>query len=125
MAIYSKDNPFYKMITGEIKVSPVYEDDLVLAINDLYPQAPVHILFIPKGEYLSFDDFIVKAKADEVVNFFKIIQKIAVEKGLSENGYRLVMNHKASVGQSVFHFHVHLLSNLASKQAESHLGLKL
>jgi len=106
---YDKDNIFAKIIRGEIPSNKVYEDDTVFAFYDIAPASPVHILVIPKGEYISFDDFVVKAGAEEVANFFRTVRKIASEQGVDESGYRLITNHGADAYQSVPHFHVHIL----------------
>ena len=106
---YDKNNIFAKIIRGEIPAKKIYEDDFVLAIEDIAPSAPVHILILPKGEFISFDDFASKANTEILTNFFAAITKIAKLVGVSESGYRLITNHREQAGQSVFHFHVHLL----------------
>jgi len=106
---YDTNNIFAKIIRGEIPCDKVYEDDKILAFNDINPKAPVHILVIPKGEYRSFDDFIAKASKEEVIYFFKKVQEIAKKKGVSKSGYRIVANHGKKAGQIVFHFHIHIL----------------
>ena len=107
--VYDKNNIFAKIIRGEIPAKKVYEDEKVLAFNDIQPAAPVHILVVTKGEYVSFNDFVQKAKAEEVKGFFARIQKIAEEQGLDKNGYRIITNHGSDASQSVFHFHVHII----------------
>ena len=107
---YDKNNIFAKIIRGEIPAKKIYEDDFVLAIEDIAPSAPVHILIIPKGEFVSFDDFANKASPETISNFFATIAKIAELSGAAKSGYRLITNHLEQAGQSVFHFHVHLLA---------------
>lgn len=104
---YDSNNIFAKIISGEIPAKKIYEDEHVIAINDINPVAPVHILVIPKGSYLDFADFTNNASADEVAHYFKTINKIAKEQGLEE--YRLISNKGAQSGQSVFHFHTHII----------------
>ena len=106
---YDNDNIFAKIIRGEVPCDKVYEDDKLLAFNDINPAAKVHILIIPKGKYVSFDDFVANAPSEDVIYFFVTIRKIACDKGLCESGYRLVMNHGKDGGQLVPHFHVHML----------------
>ncbi|PIR32368.1 MAG: histidine triad nucleotide-binding protein [Alphaproteobacteria bacterium CG11_big_fil_rev_8_21_14_0_20_44_7] len=105
---YDKENIFAKIIRGEIPAAKIYEDDDVLAFEDISKAAPVHVLVVPKGDFVSFDDF-AKSGADKVANFFAKVQKIAADLGLVENGYRLITNHGADASQSVAHFHVHIL----------------
>ena len=99
---------FCKIIDGEIKSKKVFENDLVYAFEDLNPQAPVHILIIPKKHIVSIDTF---EKEDEkyIIALFNAIQEIAKMKHINEDGYRIVSNHKERAGQSVFHLHIHLL----------------
>lgn len=106
---YDTNNIFAKIIRGEIPSKKAYEDDAVLAFYDVAPAAPVHVLVVPKGEYVSFDDFTAKAPADVVSGFFKSVQKIAASLGLPAGGYRLITNHGADASQSVPHFHVHII----------------
>jgi len=107
--IYDTNNIFAKIIRGEIPSKKVYEDEFAFAIHDLYPDAPVHVLVLPKGEYVSFDDFSRHASPEFMKGFFEAVQKVALQLGLVENGYRLVTNHGKDAFQSVFHFHVHIL----------------
>lgn len=109
MQTYNNDNIFAKIIRGEIPCGKVYEDNEVLAFNDVSPAAPVHVLVIPKGGYISFDDFVTKAGADTVSNFFSTIKIIAEKAGVSQSGYRLITNHGSDAHQTVPHFHVHIL----------------
>lgn len=106
---YDPHNIFAQILRKEIPSKIAYEDDLVLAIHDIQPRAPVHILVLPKLPCCSFDDFITIASPEAIVSFFKTVQKIAAEHNLPETGYRLVMNHGENSGQEVFHYHVHIL----------------
>lgn len=109
MLDYDDNNIFAKILRGEIPCDKVYEDDYVLAFNDIAPQAPVHILVIPKGQYVSVVDFGAKASAEEVSGFFAAVSKIAEEKGINTDGFRSIANTGAHGGQEVPHFHLHLL----------------
>ena len=104
---YDRNNVFAKILRGELPCKKVYEDDLVLAFHDINPEAPVHVLVIPKGEFVSFDDF---ASSDyDIAKFFKVVREVAHKLGLDVGGYRIVTNHGRSAGQVVYHFHVHIL----------------
>ncbi len=109
MSRYDSNNIFAKILRGEIPCGKVYEDDHVLAFKDINPQAPVHILVIPKGAYVSISDFGAKASAAEIKVFFDAVSKIAAEQGLSEDGFRTITNTGANGGQEVPHFHLHIL----------------
>ncbi len=106
---YDHHNIFAKILRGDIPCSKVFENDYALAFHDISPAAPVHILVVPKGAYVSFDDFAVRASADEIVGFFKAVQTVAVASGVDVEGYRLLANHGSNAGQEVPHFHVHIL----------------
>lgn len=107
---YDKENIFAKILRGEIPCERVFENEEVLAIKDIEPAAPVHLLVIPKGEYSSFDTFSAEAGAEKIGRFFAAIQQIAKEQGVIESGYRLITNHGKDASQTVPHFHVHLLA---------------
>ena len=100
---------FCKIIRGEIPSDKVYEDDLVLAFNDLTPQAPTHILVIPKVHIASAND-ITEDNSHVIGHIFSVISKIAKEKGFSSDGYRIVNNCGSVGGQTVGHIHFHLLA---------------
>ena len=117
--IYDKNNIFAKIIRGEIPSNKVYEDGEVLAFHDISKAAPLHILVIPKGEYLNFSDFVSKAKPEEVSYFFKKIAEIAKLLGVDESGFRLISNIGADASQAIPHFHVHIL---AGKKMQQHLA---
>jgi len=93
----------------ENNIDKVYEDEHVLAFNDIAPQAPVHILVIPKGAYVSMADFGSQAGAKEVAAFFKAVSHIAEEAGLQAGGFRCIANAGVDGGQEVPHFHMHIL----------------
>ncbi|NRB11131.1 MAG: HIT domain-containing protein [Rickettsiaceae bacterium] len=111
---YDKNNIFAKIISGEINTDRIYEDDKVIAINDINPAAPIHILIIPKENYVDFADFVNNANSEYIAHYYKIINKIAKDNGADE--YRLVTNKGAAAGQSVFHFHTHLLANMSTHE---------
>jgi diadenosine tetraphosphate (Ap4A) HIT family hydrolase len=106
---YDKTNIFVKIIRGEIPGKKIYEDENVLAIHDISAVAPVHVLIMPKGEYVSFDDFSRNAPPDMVAHFFKTITEVARKTGIEKTGYRLIANHGSHASQSVPHFHMHLI----------------
>jgi len=99
---------FSKIIAKEIPADIVYEDDLVLAFKDIAPQAPVHILVIPKKEIATAND--VTAEDETTLGrMFIVATKIAKENGIDESGYRLMLNCNEDGGQEVFHLHMHIL----------------
>lgn len=106
---YDDNNIFAKILRGDIPCQKVFEDDHVLAFNDISPQAPVHILVIPKGKYISIDDFGANADAKEIKSFYAAVAKIAADKNLKSDGFRVIANTGLNGGQEVPHFHVHLL----------------
>jgi diadenosine tetraphosphate (Ap4A) HIT family hydrolase len=105
---YDPGNIFAKILRGEIPCNKVYEDEWALAFHDIAPQAPVHILVIPKGTYVSWDDFAANAPAEEIAGFVRAVGRVARENGLVAPGYRLLANVGAHGGQEVAHLHVHL-----------------
>lgn len=107
--MYDSSNIFAKILRGEIPAKKVFEDDDVLAFHDIAAAAPVHVLVVPKGEYVSFHDFMAKACAEEVAGFFSRVRSVAEKLGLAQDGYRLITNHGFNGSQSVPHFHVHIL----------------
>jgi len=106
---YDDNNIFAKILRGEIPSTKVYEDEWSYAFEDINAQAPVHTLVIPKGPYVSWDEFSAKASADEIAGFIRAVGHVAREKGLVEPGYRLLANIGAHGGQEVPHLHVHIL----------------
>jgi diadenosine tetraphosphate (Ap4A) HIT family hydrolase len=105
---YDDTNVFARILRGELPCSRVYEDDHVLAFNDINPAAPVHILVVPKGAYVSWDDFSERGAPEEIVAFVRAVGRIAREAGLVEPGYRLLANVGKNSGQEVPHLHVHI-----------------
>ena len=107
---YDKHNIFAKILRGEIPCKKVYEDKFALAFDDIAPAAPVHVLVVPKGEYISFHDFMASAPADMVQGFFSAVQKVAAQLGVDKSGYRLIGNHGVDASQAVPHFHMHIIA---------------
>jgi diadenosine tetraphosphate (Ap4A) HIT family hydrolase len=105
---YDDSNIFARILRGEIPSSKVYEDEHVLAFNDINPLSPTHILVIPKGPYVSWDDFSAKASDEEIGAFVRAVGQIARDSGLVESGYRLLANVGQNSGQEVPHLHVHI-----------------
>lgn len=107
---YDSNNIFARILRGEIPNNTVYEDAHVLAFNDIQPQAPTHILVIPKGAYVSLSDFAQTASTAEQAAFFAAVGKIVADKKLDEAGYRVIANAGINGGQEVPHFHLHILA---------------
>ena len=105
---YDPENVFAKILRSEIPCDRVYEDDWALAFKDINPQAPVHILVIPKGEYVSSDDFAANASDTEIAGFFRAIGEIARLSDIVNSGYRILANHGRDGHQEVPHFHIHI-----------------
>ena len=105
---YDRNNIFAKILRGEIPCRKVYEDDYCLAFHDINPQAPVHVLVIPKADYVDFGGFAENAPADVVDGFLKGVHKTARALGVEEGGYRLIVNNGANANQEVppLHFHI-------------------
>ncbi|WP_066799014.1 histidine triad nucleotide-binding protein [Sphingomonas soli] len=107
---YEPNNIFAKILRGEIPNKTVYEDEFALAFHDINPQAPHHILVIPKGAYVSWDDFSARAPDAEIAGFIRAVGHVAREAGLVAPGYRLLANVGQHGGQEVPHLHVHLFA---------------
>lgn len=105
---YDPNNIFAKILRGEIPCNKVYEDEHALAFHDINPQAPVHVLVIPKGEFVSMADFTAHAPDDLIVGFMRAVGKVAAELGLVEPGYRTLANAGANAHQEVPHLHIHI-----------------
>lgn len=105
---YDDQNVFAKILRGEIPNRTVYEDEWALAFHDINPQAPSHVLVIPKGRYVSWDDFSAKASPDEIAGFVRAVGHVARSLGLVGPGYRLLANIGQHGHQEVPHLHVHL-----------------
>ncbi|MBI2708070.1 MAG: HIT domain-containing protein [Proteobacteria bacterium] len=105
---YDKNNIFARILRKEIPANVVYEDDYALAFHDVNPKAPIHILVIPKGEFISFYDFMETASPGLVVGFSKAIHHVLHAFDLQEMGFRLLSNYGVHGGQEVPHYHVHI-----------------
>ena len=105
---YDDGNIFARILRGEIPSNKVYEDEHVLAFHDINPLSPTHILVIPKGTYVSWDDFSARASDAEISTLVRAVGKIARDAGLVESGYRLLANTGLNSGQEVPHLHVHI-----------------
>jgi histidine triad (HIT) family protein len=99
---------FCKFVAGELKADIVLETSKVLAFRDINPQAPTHILIVPRKHIATIND-LTNSDAEDVGNLYLVAKELAKEEGFSEEGYRVVMNCNAGAGQSVFHIHLHLL----------------
>jgi len=106
---YDPNNIFARILRGEIPARRVWEDEHALAFHDIAPHAPVHVLVIPKGPYVSWDDFSARASEAEIAGFVRAVGAVARDLGLVEPGYRLLANTGVQGGQEVPHLHVHLL----------------
>ncbi len=107
---YDDQNIFAKILRGEIPCKKVYEDNWALAFHDINPQAPLHVLVIPKGAYVSWDDFSARAPAEDIAGFVRAVGAVAREAGLVEPGYRLLANIGQHGHQEVPHLHVHVFA---------------
>lgn len=106
---YDDNNVFAKILRGEIPAKKVHEDDYALAFHDIGAKAPVHVLVIPKGKYISIADFGANASSEEITGFYRAVSKVAADLGLADGGFRAIANTGVNGGQEVPHFHVHLL----------------
>ncbi len=107
---YDDSNVFAKILRGEIPCQKVYEDEWALAFHDIDPQAPVHVLVVPKGKYTSSDDFAANAPDPEIAGFFRAVGTVARELGAVEPGYRILSNCGPDAHQEVMHFHMHVFA---------------
>ena len=105
---YDDSNVFARLLRGEIPSRRLYEDEWAVAFHDIAPQASTHILVIPRGAYVSWDEFSLRASADEIAGFVRAVGHVAREQGLTAPGYRLLANTGPHGGQEVAHLHVHL-----------------
>jgi len=105
---YDEGNIFARILRGELPSKTVYEDEWALAFHDINPQAPLHILVIPKGRYVSWDDFSERASDAEIAGFVRAVGKVARDAGLPAPGYRLLANIGGHGHQEVPHLHVHI-----------------
>ncbi len=107
---YDDQNIFARILRGEIPARKVYEDDWALAFHDINPQAPTHVLVIPKGAYVSWDDFSEHASEAEIAGFVRAVGHVARDAGLVAPGYRLLANTGTDSHQEVPHLHVHVFA---------------
>jgi len=105
---YDDNNIFARILRGEIPSAKVFEDDHALAFNDINPLAPTHVLVIPKGAYVSWEDFSANGSDAEIAGFVRAVGKVARDAGLVAGGYRLLANSGLNSGQEVPHLHVHV-----------------
>ena len=107
-APYDPNNVFARILRGELPCRKVYEDDFALAFHDINPQAPIHVLVIPKRPYVSWDDFSATADDAEIAGFVRAVGQVARELDLVDPGYRMLANVGQHGHQEVPHLHVHL-----------------
>ena len=107
---YDDENVFARILRGEIPCDQVYEDEHALAFRDINPQAPVHVLVIPKGAYRSLDDFTANASDAELAGYLRAVGRVARDLGTVENGYRILSNIGRHAHQEVEHLHVHIFA---------------
>ena len=105
---YDDDNIFAKILRGDIPCNKVYEDDFSLAFHDINPQAPTHVLVIPKGRYVSMADFSAAAPPELITGFFRAVGTVANQLGLDAAGYRCLANAGGHGHQEVPHLHIHI-----------------
>ena len=106
---YDDQNIFAKILRGEIPNSTVLETEHTLAFRDIQPQAPVHVLVIPKGPYVCYDHFVLEASDAEIVDFNRAVGEVVKAEGLQAGGYRIISNAGEAGVQEVPHLHVHVL----------------
>jgi|TARA_Y100000389_G_scaffold71865_1_gene68575 histidine triad (HIT) family protein len=107
--MYNKNNIFYKIIHKEIPATIIYEDEKILAFNDINKAAPIHVLIIPKKEYINHSDFIEKASNDDIAYFFKKTNEIIKSLNIENDSYRIISNIGPDANQTIFHYHIHIL----------------
>ncbi|CUS45123.1 MAG: histidine triad nucleotide-binding protein [Pseudomonadota bacterium] len=107
---YDDQNIFAKILRGEIPSKRVYEDEFAIAFHDINPQAPTHILVIPRGPYVSWDDFSAHGSDAEIAGFVRAVGTVARDAGMVAPGYRLLANTGQHSGQEVPHLHVHIFA---------------
>jgi histidine triad (HIT) family protein len=107
---YDPSNVFARILRGEIPCRKVHEDEFALAFHDINPLAPVHVLVIPRGAYVSMADFTAQASPEEIAGLFRAVGKVAEMLGLVEGGYRILANTGANAHQEVPHLHVHVFA---------------
>ena len=107
---YNNDNIFAKILNKKLSTDIFLENEHAIAFYDIVPQAPIHILIIPKGKYVKYDDFLSKASKDEIYYFFKLINQLVKDYDLKNTGYRLITNAGRNANQEVPPLHFHLLA---------------
>ena len=107
---YNDDNIFAKILNKKLPTDIILENEHTIAFYDIVPQAPIHILIIPKGKYVKYDDFLDKASKDEIYHFFKLINQLVKDYDIEHTGYRLITNAGRNANQEVPHLHFHLLA---------------
>ena len=110
---YDDNNIFARILRGEIPCKRVHETPYALAFHDINPQAPIHVLVIPKGPYRSWADFSATASEAEIAGFVRAVGEVAKLLGLEEPGYRLLANAGVNAHQEVPHLHVHIFGGKA------------
>ncbi len=110
---YDDQNIFAKILRGEIPAKRLYEDEFAIAFPDINPQAPTHVLVIPKGAYVSWDDFSARGTDAEIAGFVRAVGTVARDAGLVTPGYRLLANAGPDSHQEVPHLHVHIFAGRA------------
>ena len=108
--VYDDNNIFAKIINKKLSNEIIMENKHTIAFNDIAPQAPIHILVIPKGKYIKYDDFLSKASKEEILDFFMLINQLVKSNNLENTGYRLITNAGKNGNQEVPHLHFHLLA---------------
>ena len=108
--IYDDNNVFANIINKKLSTEIIMESQYAIAFNDIAPQAPIHILIIPKGKYIKYDDFLNKASKEEIYDFFMLVNQLVKTNDLEDSGYRLISNAGKNGNQEVPHLHFHLLA---------------
>lgn len=108
--IYDDNNIFANIINKKVSTDIIMESEYAIAFNDIAPQAPIHILIIPKGKYIKYDDFLNKASKEEIYDFFMLVNQLVKINDLEDSGYRLISNAGKNGNQEVPHLHFHLLA---------------
>ena len=109
--IYDQKNIFAKILRSEIPCDKIYEDEHILSFKDINPQSKIHVLIIPKEQYIDVADFLQNANAHYQTNFWKSVNTIIDILDLRDKGFQIKTHKGKDGGQEVFHFHLHLLSN--------------
>ena len=107
---YNDDNIFAKILNKKLSTDIILENEHAIAFHDIAPQAPIHMLIIPKGKYVKYDDFLNAASKDEIYHFFRLINQLVKNYDLENTGYRLITNAGRNANQEVPHLHFHLLA---------------